>query len=159
MKSNQFVLKNIIDSDNVEKSITDFLENSNGDLLSDFEHILFFLSSLTFNKNSMLENKDIILYLFQRGLWIIKNTRKVGMKIKYKKQISLIFYMIISKPVINKKKKKFKKDKNSYSVSIGQIGKIIKIFKKKSPNLFNLFNVLIAFFMSTLSSLLGFVFE
>ncbi len=105
MKSNQFVLKNIIDSDNVEKSITDFLENSNGDLLSDFEHILFFLSSLTFNKNSMLENKDIILYLFQRGLWIIKNTRKVGMKIKYKKQISLIFYMIISKPVINKKKK------------------------------------------------------
>ncbi len=105
MKSNQFILKNIIDSDNVEKSITDFLENSNGDLLSDFEHILFFLSSLTFNKNSMLENKDIILYLFQRGLWIIKNTRKVGMKIKYKKQISLIFYMIISKPVINKKKK------------------------------------------------------
>ena len=105
MKTNQFVLKNIIDSDNVEKSITDFLENSNGDLLSDFEHILFFLSSLTFNKNSMLENKDIILYLFQRGLWIIKNTRKVGMKIKYKKQISLIFYMIISKPVINKKKK------------------------------------------------------
>tara|TARA_Y100000588_G_scaffold267251_1_gene282293 strand:- start:860 stop:1234 length:375 start_codon:yes stop_codon:yes gene_type:complete len=105
MKTNQFVLKNIIDSDNVEKSITDFLENSNGNLLSDFEHILFFLSSLTFNKNSMLENKDIILYLFQRGLWIIKNTRKVGMKIKYKKQISLIFYMIISKPVINKKKK------------------------------------------------------
>ncbi len=105
MKSNQFVLKNIIDSDNVEKSITDFLENSNGDLLSDFEHILFFLSSLTFNKNSILENKDVILYLFQKGLWIIKTTRKVGIKIKYKKQISLIFYMIISKPVINKKKK------------------------------------------------------
>lgn len=105
MKSNQFVLKNIIDSDNVEKSITDFLENSNGDLLSDFEHILFFLSLLTFNKNSILENKDVILYLFQKGLWIIKTTRKVGMKIKYKKQISLIFYMIISKPVINKKKK------------------------------------------------------
>lgn len=105
MKNNQFVLKNIIDSDNVEKSITDFLENSNGNLLSDFEHILFFLSSLTFNKSSILENKDIILYLFQRGLWIIKTTRKVGLKIKYKKQISLIFYMIISKPVINKKKK------------------------------------------------------
>ena len=105
MKTNQFVLKNIIDSDNVEKSITDFLENSNGDLLSDFEHILFFLSSLTFNKNSILENKDVILYLFQKGLWIIKTTRKVGIKIKYKKQISLIFYMIISKPVINKKKK------------------------------------------------------
>mgnify|MGYP002885313333 CR=1 FL=1 len=28
------------------------------------------------------------------------------------------------------KKKNFKKDKNSYAVSIGQFGKIIKIFKK-----------------------------
>ena len=28
------------------------------------------------------------------------------------------------------KKKNFKKDKNSYAVSIGQLGKIIKIFKK-----------------------------
>ena len=29
------------------------------------------------------------------------------------------------------KKKNFKKDRNSYAVSIGQFGKIIKIFKKK----------------------------
>ena len=48
-------------------------------------------------------------------LEILKNVKKKHIK-----------YLIIDLT----KKKNFKKDKNSYSVSIGQFGKIIKIFKK-----------------------------
>ena len=33
--------------------------------------------------------------------------------------------------IIDLTRRKFKKDKNSYNVSIGQFGKIIKILKKK----------------------------
>ena len=36
------------------------------------------------------------------------------------------------------KRKFFKKDKNSYSVSIGQFGKIISILKKKNAKMFYL---------------------